>query len=262
MSDHVLIDRQPPLATVTFNRPDQRNAISFTMWGELAPILADLDADEEIRAIIFAGAGGEAFSAGADIKDFQEYRSDSKKGEGYNDAVNGVLSQLHSMATPTISMINGFAVGGGCELAIATDLRIASEDSRFGIPVARLGISVGHQEMQGLVNLVGKGNAMYILLSGRLLDAQEALRIGLVNQVLPREELEDYTYRLAKEIANLAPLSHKVNKQTMSQVLAKPSLADLTPEESVLPLTQFDTQDYQEGYRAFLEKRRPSFIGK
>ena len=217
MPDHLLVHREPPLVTVTFNRPDQRNAISFSMWGELAPMLADLDADDDIRAIIFAGAGGEAFSAGADIKDFQEYRSNSKQGAIYNDAVNGVLSQLQSMATPTISMINGFAVGGGCELAIATDLRIASEDSRFGIPVARLGITVGHQEMQGLVNLVGKGNAMYILLSGRLLDAQEALRIGLVNQVIPSAELQEYTYRLANEIANLAPLSHKVNKQTMSK---------------------------------------------
>lgn len=262
MSEYLVVNRELPLATVTFNRPDQRNAISFSMWEELAPLLADLDTDDDIRSIIFAGSGDEAFSAGADIKDFQEYRSDSIKGKKYNDAVNGVLSRLHSMATPTISMISGFAVGGGCELAIATDLRIASDDSRFGIPVARLGISVGHTEMRGLVNLVGKGNAMYILLSGRLLDAEEALRIGLVNQVLPKAELEDYTYRLANEIANLAPLSHKVNKQTMSQVLTKPSLADLTPEESVLPLNQFDTQDYQEGYRAFLEKRRPSFIGK
>jgi enoyl-CoA hydratase/carnithine racemase len=232
------------------------------MWRELASTLADLDSDQDIRTIVFAGAGDEAFSAGADITDFQKYRSDSQKGALYNDAVNGLLLRLDSMATPTISMIDGFAVGGGCELAIATDLRIASEGSRFGIPVARLGITVGHQEMKGLVNLVGKGNAMYILLSGRLLTTEEALRIGLVNQVLPKAELKDYTYRLANEIANLAPLSHKVNKQTMGQVLAKPSLGDLTPEEAILPLTQFDTQDYQEGYRAFLEKRRPSFIGK
>jgi len=262
MSDYVLVQHELPLATIIFNRPDQRNAISYDMWGELASTLADLDSDQDIRTIVFAGAGDEAFSAGADIKDFQEYRSDSQKGALYNDAVNGLLAQLHSMATPTISMIDGFAVGGGCELAIATDIRIASGGSRFGIPVARLGITVGHQEMKGLVNLVGKGNAMYILLSGRLLNTEEALRIGLVNQVLPKAELKGYTYQLANEIANLAPLSHKVNKQTMDQVLAKPSLADLSPEEAVLPLTQFDTQDYQEGYQAFLEKRRPSFTGK
>jgi enoyl-CoA hydratase/carnithine racemase len=262
MSDDVLLDWRPPIATVSMNRPDQRNAISYPMWGELSQVLNDLDSDPEVRAIVIAGAGEEAFSAGADIQDFEQYRSDSVKGRAYNEAVNGLLVTLQHLTTPTISMIRGFAVGGGCELAIATDLRIAAEGSRFGIPVARLGISVGHQEMQGLVNLVGKGNAMYILLSGRLLDAQEALRIGLVNQVLPADELEPYTYRLAEDIAALAPLSHAVNKRTLAQVLAKPSLTDLTPEEADLPLTQFDTLDYQEGYRAFLEKRRPSFQGR
>jgi enoyl-CoA hydratase/carnithine racemase len=159
-------------------------------------------------------------------------------------------------------MIRGFAVGGGCELAVATDLRIASDDSRMGIPVSKLGISIGHREMRGLVNLVGKGNAMYILLSARLLDAQESLRIGLVNQVVKPEELEDYTYKLATDIASLAPLSHAVNKLTLLQVQNKPSLENLTEKEADLPLTQFDTKDYLEGYKAFLEKRRPNFIGE
>jgi enoyl-CoA hydratase/carnithine racemase len=166
------------------------------------------------------------------------------------------------MGTPTISMIHGYAVGGGCELAVATDLRIAAEGSRFGIPVARLGISAAHLEMRDLVNLVGKGNALYILLSGRLIEDQEALRMGLINQLVPKEELETYTYRLAEEIGSLAPLSHSVNKITLNQVLDKPSLGDLTPEEAALPLAQFDTRDYQEGYTAFLEKRRPHFIGE
>ena len=262
MPDHILLQRQPPVATVTINRPEQRNAISFAMWGELCELLGSLDADSDIRAVVITGAGAEAFSAGADIADFEEHRSDSATGRGYNDAVNGVLATLAEMATPTISMIRGYAVGGGCELAVATDLRVAAEGSRFGIPVARLGITIGHREMQGLVNLVGKGNALYILLSGRLLDAHEALRIGLVNQVVGEEELEPYTYRLAEEIAALAPLSHAVNKLTLRQVLDKPSLADLTPEEARLPLGQFDTRDYQEGYRAFLEKRPPQFTGQ
>jgi enoyl-CoA hydratase/carnithine racemase len=153
-------------------------------------------------------------------------------------------------------------VGGGCELAVATDLRIAAAGSRFGIPVARLGITIGHREMQGLLDLVGRGNALYILLSGRLLDAAEAQRIGLVNQVAPPEQLRDCTYQLAQEIAALAPLSHAVNKRTLNQVQSKSSLAELTAEEAGLPLTQFDTQDYQEGWRAFLEKRRPRFVGQ
>ena len=262
MNDHIILDSNSPVATVTFNRPSQRNAISFDMWHRFSEIMKELDADRDVRAIVITGAGGEAFSAGADIQDFDKHRSDSTKGRGYNDAVNGALRTLSDMATPTISMIQGFAAGGGCELAVATDLRIASDDSRMGIPVAKLGISIGHVEMRGLVNLVGKGNALYILLSGRLLDAQESLRIGLVNQVVKPEKLREYTYKLAEDIASLAPLSHAVNKLTMHQVQDKPSLENLTEKEADLPLTQFDTKDYLEGYTAFLEKRRPKFIGE
>ena len=262
MNDDILIDSKTPVATVTFNRPKQRNAISFAMWRDFSNIMRKLDADRDVRAVVITGAGEEAFSAGADIQDFEEHRSNSTKGRVYNDIVNGALQTLSDMATPTISMIRGFAVGGGCELAVATDLRIASDDSRMGIPVGKLGISIGHREMRGLVDLVGKGNALYILLSARLLDAQESLRIGLVNQVVRPEELHDYTYKLANDIASLAPLSHAVNKLTMQQVRNQPSLEDLTKEEADLPLTQFDTKDYQEGYKAFLEKRRPNFIGE
>ena len=260
-NEYILLRNESHVATVTINRPAQRNAISFAMWTELTALLRRLDADREVRCVVLTGAGGTAFSAGADISDFEEYRSDSVKGRVYNQAVDGLLETVAEIGTPVISMIRGFAAGGGCELAVATDLRIAAEGSRLGIPVARLGITIGHREMHGLVNLVGKGNALYILLSGRLLDADEALRIGLINQVVPDEKLEDVTYKLASDIAALAPLSHAVNKKTMNQVLAKPSL-DLTPEEADLPLTQFDTRDYHEGFRAFLEKRRPEFIGE
>ncbi len=262
MSDHILLERELPLATITLNRPQRRNAISYQMWGELSQLLRELDDDGNCRAVVITGAGTEAFSAGADIKDFEEYRADSTMGRQYNSAVDGLLRTLAEMETPTISMIRGYAIGGGCELAVATDLRIASEDSKMGIPAARLGISIGHLEMQGLVNLVGKGNALYILYSGRLIDAQEALGMGLVNQVVATEDLALTTYQLAREIAALAPLSHAINKRTLNQVLAKPSLDQLTQDEADLPLTQFDTWDYQEGYRAFLEKRRPEFRGE
>ena len=257
----ILLRRAGAVATVTINRPGQRNAISYAMWGQLAELMRQLDAERGTRCIVIAGAGGQAFSAGADIADFEQHRSNSDQGRRYNRAVDGLLETVAEIGTPVIAMIEGFAAGGGCELAVAADLRIAAAGSRLGIPVARLGITIGHREMHGLVNLVGKGNALYILLSGRLLDAEEALRIGLVNQVVPAAELAEVTYRLAKEIAGLAPLSHAVNKRTLNQVLAKPAL-DLTPAEAELPLTQFDTRDYQEGYRAFLEKRTPEFIGE
>ena len=260
--EYILVDRQSPIATVTINRPRQRNAINYGMWGQLADLMADLDRDRNVRVVVITGAGDVAFSAGADIADFDEYRADSVKGKVYNNAVDRLLDTLAFMDTPTISMIRGFAAGGGCELAVATDLRIAAEGSRLGIPAARLGISIGHREMRGLVSLVGKGNALYILLSGRLLDAEEALRMGLVNQVARPEELEEVTYQLARDIASLAPLSHAANKKTLNQVQAKPGLENLTQEETNVPLAQFDTKDYQEGYRAFLEKRAPNFTGE
>ena len=186
--DYILVERRQldeatAIATITINRPRQRNAINYEMWGALADLVQELDRDRAVRVVVFTGAGDTAFSAGADIADFDQYRADSAKGKVYNDAVDRLLDALATMDTPTISMIRGFAAGGGCELAVATDLRIAAQDSRLGIPAARLGISIGHREMRGLVSLVGKGNALYILLSGRLLEADEALRIGLVNQV-------------------------------------------------------------------------------
>ena len=260
-SPDILVDRDEAVAAVTINRPAQRNAISFDMWRELAGVLTGLDADRQIRAVIITGAGGEAFSAGADISDFEEHRSDSTKGRRYNDAVNGLLAAVSEMSTPTISMIRGFAVGGGCELAIATDLRIAAEGSTFGIPVARLGISIGHREMRGLVDLVGKGNALYILLSGRLIGAREAKDMGLVNQVTTDEDLEEVTYGLAREMAALAPFLTRSTSLRCGSPGQTP-LCDLTPEEAELPIAQFDTLDYREGYRAFLEKRRPLFRGE
>ena len=134
MTSHIVVNRtlngQGPVATITLNRPQQRNAISFAMWGELSQLLTQLDADRDVRAVIITGAGEEAFSAGADISDFEEHRSDSSKGRRYNEAVNGLLETLEGMATPTISMIRGFAVGGGCEVAIATDLRLAATKKR------------------------------------------------------------------------------------------------------------------------------------
>ena len=175
---YILLRREAAVATVTINRPAQRNAISFAMWGQLTDLTRQLDSDRDIRCVVIAGAGDEAFSAGADISDLSSTAATRSGGRVYNRAVDGLLQTVAEMGTPVISMIGGFAAGGGCELAVATDLRIAAEGSRLGIPVARLGITIGHREMYGLVNLVGKGNALYILLSGRLLGTDEALRIG------------------------------------------------------------------------------------
>ena len=200
MTDDILVSTQDGIATVTFNRPRQRNAISYHGWLELRRIAMDLDRDPGVRVVMFTGAGDAAFSAGADIKDFENYRDNSEKAAVYAETFDGAMDAIEAMSKPTICLIKGFCVGGGCELSMATDIRIAADNSRFGIPVARLSILVGYKEMRRLVQLVGPGNASYILLSARLLDAEEAHRIGLVTQVAPLEEVSGVAYDLAREM--------------------------------------------------------------
>ena len=261
MANDILVERDGSVATVIFNRPDQRNAISYVGWLELRRIAMELERDDGVRVAVLTGAGDRAFSAGADIKDFERYRSNSRIAEVYADAFDGAMDAVEAMSKPTISMIQGFCVGGGCELSMATDIRIAADNSRFGIPIARLGILVGYGEMRRLLNLVGPGNASYILLSGRLIDAQEAHRIGLITTLVGASELRKHTYELAHEIAELAPLSHARNKRIRDILLRNPSGEGLTAEERRLPFTNFDSADFHEGRAAFVERRKPHFRG-
>ena len=262
MSDDILLNQQDGIATVTFNRPDQRNAISYDGWLTLQRMAADLARDESVRAVVFTGTGDKAFSAGADIKDFQEHRNNEANARRYAQAFEGALDAIGDLPKPTISRINGFCVGGGCELSTATDIRIAADNSRFGIPIARLSLLAGYVEMRRLVNLVGAGPASYLLLSARLIDAEEALRIGLVTQVVPLADLQAETDQLAGEIAELAPLTQKYTKQLLEVILRNPGLKNLTPEEKDLPYATFDSDDFQEGRSAFVERRQPRFTGR
>lgn len=261
MSDSILLDVQDGIATVTLNRPNQRNAVDYHGWLELRRIAIDLDNDDQVRVVVFTGAGDRAFSAGADIKDFESYRNNSTKAKIYSEAFDGAMDAIESASKPTISLIKGYCVGGGCEMSTATDIRIAADNSRFGIPVARLGILVGYREMRRLVRLVGPGNASYILLSARLIDADEAFRIGLITKVLPLDDVQEYAYGLAREMTPLAPLSQTRHKQILQIALDNPSLEDLTPEEEHLPFANFDSEDFQEGRSAFIQRRDPKFKG-
>ena len=262
MTDDILVSKQDGIATVTFNRPRQRNAISYHGWLELRRIAMDLDRDPDVRVVVLTGAGDEAFSAGADIKDFESYRDNSEKAVVYAEAFDGAMDAIEGMSKPTICLIKGFCVGGGCELSMATDIRIAADNSRFGIPVARLSILVGYKEMRRLTQLVGPGNAAYILLSARLLNADEAHRIGLVTQIVPMAEVSDLAYNLAREMVPLAPLSQMRHKKILQAVLKNPGLRSLSKEEQALPFTNFDSEDFQEGRSAFIERRTPNFRGR
>ena len=262
MSDDVLVSTEDGIATVTLNRPDQRNAMNRGMWQALGSIWTELNEDPGVRAVVLTGAGEDAFSAGADIKEFDQHRDNSAKARSWSGAVDAAMLNLGRMTKPTVALIKGYCVGGGCELAAFCDIRIAAENAQFGVPAARLGISIGYEEMQRLIQLVGLGNTSYILLSARLLDAQEALRIGLVNQVAPLAEIDEYTSKLVKGMTTLAPMALQDNKDIIRTVLANPSLEGMTPEQEALPYRVFDSADFAEGRRAFVEKRRPQFQGR
>ena len=262
MGQEILLARANGVATITINRPSQRNAVTYAMWHRLAALMAELQADPDVRVVIFRGAGTQAFSAGADIAEFEEQRKNSALASKYHAAVEEALEAIAHLPRPTIAMVAGYCVGGGLELATAADLRIAADNARFGIPTAKLGIVVGYREMARLIQLVGSGMTMDILLTARVVEAEEALRIGLISRLVPLDELESYTEKVAAEIAGSAPLSHRWHKQMLETVLRDPGLERLTPEEKKLTFACFDTEDFQEGRRAFLEKRKPVFRGR
>ena len=262
MTTDILFERRDGIATVTFNRPERRNAITYDGWQQLSRMAEEIASDDGIRVVVFTGSGELAFSAGADISDFDRYRHDAESAKGYAAAFDGALDTVESIPKPTISLIRGFCIGGGCELSMATDMRIAASGSRFAIPVAKLNILIGYKEMRRLVRLVGPGHANYILMSGRQVDAEEAVRIGLADRVVPDDEIDEYVYGLAREMVPLAPLSQRRHKEIMQIVMENPGLKDLTLEQVDLPFANFDSDDFVEGRRAFLERRPPRFQGR
>ena len=262
MAADILHELRDGIATITINRPERRNAVGYEGWLELRRTVERIAGDDGVRVAVITGAGDEAFSAGADIRDFERHRTDSTQAREYQAAFAGAMDAIEALPVPTVCLIKGFCIGGGCELTLAADVRVAADNGRFGIPAARLGIVIGHGEMHRLTRLVGPGNASYILLSVRIIDAAAALRIGLVNEVVPLGEIDDHVQELAGEMAGLAPLSQRQHKQIMRSVLGRPSLETLTPEEEGLPFANFDSEDYREGRRAFSERRPPRFKGR
>jgi enoyl-CoA hydratase/carnithine racemase len=261
MSDSLILSTDGPIATVTFNRPEKRNAIDYGMWLALDSMAKDLESNQAVRCVVFRGAGEHAFSSGADIKDFSGHRYDSRSARKYADAFEGAQDRVERLPQPTISMVHGYCVGGGLEFATCTDVRIAAEGSRFGVPVSRIGILAGYKEVRRIVNLAGPGAAAYLLMSGRLIGHEEALRMGLVTRVVAADELEREVYSLAEAICNGAPLSHMGHKAIIRRVLEDPGLRSVGASELALQFDIFNTADFLEGVKAFIEKRDPHFQG-
>jgi enoyl-CoA hydratase len=257
----ILVQQDGPVATVVFNRPKMRNAINLAMWGEIARITEGLVKDDSVRGIVFRGAGTEAFASGADISEFQENRKDTETSLRYNATTAAAYAAIRNCPKPTVAMIYGFCMGGAMGVAMGCDLRFAAEGSKFGIPAARLSIIYPAEAIAQLVDLVGPAYAKDILFSARTLSDREALAIGLIQRLLPAADLERATYDYLKQVADNAPLSVRGSKMTIQAYLAGYT------EESrqrlrALSLEAFESEDYREGTRAFLEKRPPRFQGR
>ncbi|HZY98827.1 MAG TPA: enoyl-CoA hydratase-related protein [Candidatus Baltobacteraceae bacterium] len=258
--ENILVSVEAPVAIVTLNRPSVLNALRGALLAELSVALVELDAHPDVRAVIITGAGEKAFAAGADISELNALASASA---GADQARMGqsLTRQIERMRKPVIMAINGFALGGGCELAMAGDIMIASENAKFGQPEVNLGLIPGYGGSQRTTRLVGKGMAMYLCLTGEIVDAQEALRIGLVQKVVPQAELLNAARRIASTIASKAPLAIAACKRVVNNG-AHLSIDDALELEALEFGTLVDTEDIKEGTCAFLEKRKPTWKGK
>lgn len=260
MSGKITLQRDEHVVTLVIDNESKRNAISQRMWVELADHLHTLTQDTSLRCIVLRGAGTQAFGSGADIDEFEELRSTKEKGIAFGKQAHKAMQALRENAVPTLAAIRGACVGGGLEIAACCDLRIASADARFGIPIARLGGVLAYPEMQALLGAVSPQVALELLLEGRLLDANEAYVKGLVTRVVPTDDWDAEIATSVERIAGLAPLSSRWHKQFIRRLQAQAE--PLSPAEVEEGYACFDTQDFVEGYRAFLEKRRAVFQGK
>jgi enoyl-CoA hydratase/carnithine racemase len=230
------------------------------MWGGLGQILDEFAADDNVRVVVLTGAGTRAFVSGADISQFEQQRSNADAQRAYDEQTSVGRRKLSSFPKPTIARVRGYCLGGGLAIAMQTDLRIASSDSQFGIPAAKLGIAYGIEGLRNLVSLVGPANARMIMYTGERFGAEEALRIGLINRVVAAEDLETHVFELAQIIANNAPLSIAASRLTIGQLLLDAEERDQAAIARA-SVACFDSADYREGRAAFLEKRKPRFTG-
>lgn len=249
-----------PIGWMVFNQPERRNALSLEMWQAIGDILETFDSDPDVRVIIMRGAGGKAFVSGADISEFDTQRANSEQKARYGEIAGRANRWLARSRKPLIALIEGFCIGGGLATALAADIRIASSDSTFGIPAARLGLGYDYSGLAKLAQVVGPARARDIMLSARLFDAAEAAQMQLVQFVKPRAEVEAFCREYAAQLATNAPLTQQAAKAAVN-AFERGSRTDEVAAVEQLVNACFDSSDYAEGRRAFREKRRPRFTG-
>lgn len=260
-TDKLLAEVAGPVATVTFNNPARRNALSSDMRAALPPVLAELNADGDVRVVVVTGAGEAAFASGADISEFGARRTDPVDRAAYDRGQAALTQAWAAVDKPVIAMIRGFCLGGGLATALQADIRIASDDSQFGIPAARLGLGYGFSGVAALMNLIGPARAAEVLFSARRFPAAEALRMGLVNQVVAASDLRETVYSLAGDISRNAPLTVAAAKAAIREASVPADQRDLDRVQALVEAC-FRSADYLEGQRAFAEKRPPAFTGQ
>lgn len=258
MSERVVVEVATPIATVRLDGPERHNVLDVAGWRALADAMNGLSERDNVLAVAVRGTGGRAFSAGSDIGAFAEQRSTPEDVRSYSDAIASAMQAVGACRHPTVAIIEGICVGGGLEIAACCDLRVCAESSRFGAPINRLGLTMSHDELEPLLQLLGPGPVLEILLSGELIDAERALTVGLVNRVWSDAAVVEQGYGLVARIAAGAPLVNRWHKKFVRRLLERRPLTD---EERAEAHEAFGTADYREGRTAFLEKRDPDFQG-
>jgi len=259
-TDKMLSRKEGGVGYLTFNNPERHNAVSLEMWEAASGILEEFKNDKAIRVVVLTGAGGKAFVSGADISKFESERSNKENIDRYNVAVEKANTAVYEFPKPTIAMIRGYCIGGGVGLALCCDMRICSDNSKFGVPAAKLGLGYGFIGIKKLVDVVGPSFAKEIFYTARQFTAPEALAMGLVNRMLPEGELEKYVKDYADTISGNAPMTVDAVKFIVGEVVKPESKRDLKKAADLVAAC-FASKDYIEGRKAFMEKRKPAFTG-
>jgi enoyl-CoA hydratase/carnithine racemase len=259
-TDKMLSHKDGGVGTVTFNNPARLNAVSLDMWEATKRILDDFATDDDIRVVVLTGAGGKSFVSGADISKFESERANLEAARTYNKKAEAASASIYDFPKPTIAMIRGYCIGGGLGLATCCDLRIASDNSRFAVPAAKLGLGYGYTGLKRLVDVVGPAFAKEIFYTARQFDAQEARTMGLINRSVPAAELESTVKTITDMICANAPLTIKAVKFTVGEILMDETRRNL-PRVTEMVEACFVSSDYNEGRAAFMEKRKPVFTG-
>lgn len=256
----IYLEKAGPVATIFLNRPEKRNAMNYEMWRELPLLIWEAESDHNIKVVVIRGVNDVAFSAGADISEFQEIRANTRSSNLYDQATAEANKSIANLSKPTIAMIQGFCVGGGAGIALACDFRFSDENGRFGITPAKIGLVYSTEATKRIVDLVGPSKTKDILMTGRLMDAKEAMQIGLIDRIYLSDRIQEETYSYANLIAKRAQYTVRAAKKIVNEILHGTN--ENTPELKDLIEKGYKTVDYQEGVQAFIEKRSPNFVDK